>query len=661
MLAFFSALIAKQSLATYFFSAVVALWAILRPTMIRDDEERPLPPNRLVRVVVVILYLSVYLSLVGLGILGGKAFTDNADSFLTQTMYGMVKFSMPSVRDSVPFLAFSILFLATQWPPIAQLEKRLLVWLFRGSHLGPDGQSLARHLVECDFDPSPEERKRSIEGLRAFNVFLTDNDTKSIRLGSIENWRKVNALLRMVHDWNPSGQSALSKEQQRQLTQLAAAHERKTKLALGIVTLLAKGKDQGGTLSKVSAILDSAPHGDPMEAAEREATLAMMVGNAALETPGETLRVGSKELETYLRPINDYFAVEYQLLLEELSRLAATSLLHAGDLSGERLEELKRVGFGGLGLIERMDIGRLLMFLFAIASLGFAILFFFGPGARPIADPEIAREWRPVMLIMQASIALIMAAAALIGAYVGSNALLAQAPKTPWRAYIMAGLVGILAFVLTHGIQFAVFGDPMTKRREIELRVQERYLARTAPLVVGEDRTLLAERALDRRVPQLGPETKRPLMRIAPFALLPFFIVIGMCRLARIRRYWTPQPVSQSRLASKVWERTIDGMAMAVILFGSCLLAFTISRMLGLMPQPSPVPGMPPPPSNPLFLLIPFGGLGFAIGALVVRDVRLAAHTRMIDREPRPVAPPPAANRPAVEPGKALAGGAAIG
>lgn len=649
MTSYLASVFANQGVATLVCAFFVALWAVLRPASIRDYEERPLPPNLVVQVVIVLLYIAVYLTLVGMATIGGQAFASLAESVLDQTSYIHIKPYVADMRKTAPGLAFFAFFGPLSLLPVRELERRFLVWMHRGTHLNQDGRLLALHLAECTFVPSPEERQRSIKGLRAFNVFLTQGDTSTIKLVSVEHWRKVNALLELMHTWNPPGGSMLSANQQRRLALLAAAHERKTGLALGIVSLLARDGDRAGTLAKVSEILDKASHDKPAEIANSETTLAALLVGSGPRAQHASTRVAPQELEAYLQPINDYFAVEYQLLLEDLTQLAAQSLMYAGDRAATRLDDLKRIGFCGLGYIERMDMARLLMVLFSVGVSGFATLFAFRFAMQAGISPEVARDTNADMMVMLASISLIMAAAALIGAYAGSNGEYARAARPPWGRYLRAGLFGVLAFFLIHGAQFALMGgDPMSKRREAEQQRQERILALTARSLPAEDRALLAEARIDKRPPAASADNLRALGRIAPFALLPFFIVVGMCLLARLPRHWRPAPVAQSAVGLRIWDRTLDGFAMCAILFAASALAMTVASALGLMPPRGDAAAGAPP--NLAIVLIQFAILGFAIGAIVVRDVRLAAHTRMVEtRESPPARPPPAAQGPARE------------
>jgi hypothetical protein len=643
-----STVFVQQQVGVLFFGALVVLWAVLRPPMIRDDDECPLPPHVVVRVVLVILYLALYLALVGTASIGGQLFVDAAELLLTQTWYGYVQAYVTQIRTYAPGFAFLLLLAPMSLVPVRELERRFLVWMHRGSHLGEDGQLLARHLAHGPFEPSEAERRRSLTILAEHDVVVTDTDTRTIRLVSVEHWRKVNALLGLLHAWNTPQRSYLNKAQQRQLRLLTAAHERKTRLALGIVTLLAQDSDRGRALSRVGTLLGAAPHGDDAAVAGIEGELAGMLDRAALEPagrPGETVRLASADLQRYLEPINAYFAVEYTLMLDDLAQLASASLVHAGDLAASRLDDLKAAGFADLGTIERMDIPRLLLVLIGAAVSGFLILLLFRLRQNAGMDPDYLRMIRTDTLISLGAFSLALAVAALIGAYIGSNTRIVRAPRPPWGRYLRAGLFAVLAFFLVTGAQIAVFGDPTSKRRAAMEAWQAQVLMRTTPSLTADEAAEIAAGVVARRMPTAG--RSRPLLRRAPFALMPFLLVIGMCMLARGAGYWAPGPIARSPLAAKVWERTLDGLVVSAVLATACGLAFAVAMAIGTMPAPPPPTAPPLPgaggPPNPLYVVLQLAIVGFAIGALVMRDVRLAAHTRMVlaDADPGPAAEPP--------------------
>lgn len=642
------AVFVRQEFATILFSVFVVLYAILRPPMIRDDEDRPLPPIKVVRLAVIVLYLSVYLALTGLAVMGGKSFSALAAQYLEQTAYSFSRYvNAPDIKSSAPALAFTLLFFSMFFEPIRQLERQILVWLHLGSHLGNDGKLLARHLATCAYEPSEKQRQRSIDRLSGFHLFLSDRKTDTIRLRSVDSWRKADALLSLIGEWNADGRSTLSKEHRRRIKTLAAAHDRKTRLAVGVVGLIARAGDKAAALSRISRAMD-ATQGAGAIPEDSETKLASIIGAEELQRlerhetdvrPGdvrqdEAIIVNSQELATYLEPIDDYFVEEYALILDELGDIAAHALLQAGDEAGARLETLKEAGFRGLGLIERMDIPRLLLILFGVAVAGFAILITLGPMQN--TDAEIRRQMQNDRAVMIGAIALIMAVATLVGAYIGSTGSLARAQPFPWRGYLQAGFAGVLAFFLIHAVQFQLFGDPLAKRRELEAKRQELVIAVQSPLLQPEVRRQSAEVAAERRKPV---EVNRPLLRIAPFSILPFAIVIGLCVLARFERPWIPAAARGSRLATKVFERTVDGLAMAIIVMLAVLAAFGLATALGTMP-PRPEAG-PTAAGLPrvVLILIPFSMLGFTIGALVLRDMRLAAHTRLVQADPAPQPP----------------------
>src|SRR5262249_56433725 len=69
--------------------------------------------------------------------------------------------------------------------------------------------------------------------------------------------------------------------------------------------------------------------------------------------------------------IEGYFIVEYRLLLSRVARLAAKSIIRAGDAADHRLDDLKAAGFEGLGSIRPLTSHRILWLFLAVAVGGF--------------------------------------------------------------------------------------------------------------------------------------------------------------------------------------------------------------------------------------------------------------------------------------------------
>ena len=211
-----------------------------------------------------------------------------------------------------------------------------------------------------------------------------------------------------------------------------------------------------------------------------------------------------------MRKIEGYFLVEYRLLLDRVSKLAAKSIVHAGDLADDRLDELKAVGFGGLGSIRPLSAHRVLWFFLSVAIGGFLIYYVLWydtvvnrlrnlPG-RNLPEVQVQAVGQ-TMLIGIGFFVTTIAFAALIGALFGSSSSNARAKETPWAKYAFAGMLAVVVFFIMQLIREAV--------------IHASGLSDTLALI------------------QAGTWGRARLRASAVWCTLPLFVTVGVCWLAR--------------------------------------------------------------------------------------------------------------------------------
>lgn len=640
--------VSRQWSIVLFFALIILLWAMIRPSTIRDDDNRRLARNGTARTFLVVSYVLLYLVLVGVFYTGGEALQRNfgptVDALIGATPLSWIpKDYLARLTTRAPYLGFFTLGALAYLGPCRDIERRFLIWAHGGSHLHSDTVLLTEHLVTCPYVPSDAERMRNIEGLKAFNVFLTDTETQSMDLGSVKLWRKVNVLLRLVRTWNEGEGRLLSSNEMRLLETIAQAHSRKTKLALDIVSVMAQGRAQGAAFSQVTDMLAKAPHGDPARTAAREVELGTMIGSAAQPARDQPpVRLASKELKGYLTLINDYFVVEYQLLLNDLARITAKSVVLSADAAPDRLEAMRVAGFDGLGRIEPIGVDGILKAFLTVGVGGFLIFYLlqYRRTQQQLAsagvDTELLEKAGQGQLMLLATIALVMAVAALIGCFIGSRGTDLREHEVPWRRYCGGGLLAVLAFMLIHWAQMSLAGDAMAAMREARRQQFERQAAR---LSASDAQKAVAAAATGADVaPSL--KVKEPVAKTAeqrfrfrnllPWSILPFLITVSICRLARMPHWPAPGVIRQTRLRRAVWERSLDGIIVGVVLALGVLLARAISELFGLGPRHSPMRDPKVAWQFVITFATAMGLLGAVVGAAVVRDTRLAAHSKIV-------------------------------
>lgn len=595
---------------------LVLAWAIYLPFVVRDPEQRKLPPNVKARLLIVFLYALIFVALVAAFAVGGK----KAIEFFDPTRGGLWHNAFQYFEGEAPLLAVTTLALPHSFRFFREIESGLVVWLHSALYFKSDVQALSLHLRKCSFAPTAGERESNISYLREFDVYVEDSDP-SVRLESVIAWRKTSTLLRLLRLWNDGHEDVLDKSEMILLDELERAHARKTRLAMDIIRMIrhqeqgARGAVPAEAFGRLALMLASASHVDRSEVGAVEDRLKEILSTTltpAIATSGTirepgAMHLSSRELQHHLAQIDSYFRVEYALLLERASELAAKSIVHAGDDAPVRLETMKSVGFGQLGRVETINFDRILWVFFAVSLLGFLLYFYWAPasggGMRVQAD-------------ILSRIVLVTSLATLTGAIFGSSRSLASRPATPWTAYIAAGLISVGFFVAVHGTAF------LLDNVKLETTSVDQSIDRAGPAISQP------EPAAAPSMPSSPPQFKiENFASMLPFAVSPFFIAVAICWLAR-QKSW-PRP---SFAPIAIWERTIDGLVLGAVMALGTLTAFTLHQAFDTEIWRVMQNRLGEAGATGVLGLIKFSpapALGFLIGAIVVRDVRTAAHAQL--------------------------------
>ena len=566
------------------FTAVVAVWALARPTTIRDSDNRRLPPNLTARFIIVLLYALIYLGLVAVFVFA-RPFVMNALNVLPD----QIESAFRSLEKQGPLLAVMALVGLHSLAPLREAERAFIIWIHSVRHLHGDAKTLIAHFQTCVFTPSEVEHQKNLDELARHNIFVTDSNSRGIDLPSVVTWRKLTTMLRCLREWNKDNRRVLSDVQMELLEEVEKAHARKTRLATDILRLLnhvSIGKGTVEILNQLSTLLAAASHSDRRSVAGVEAQLKSLLGGEVSPHDSNRVHLSSSELQGFLSQIDGYFQVEYQILLRQAAELTALSIVYAGDLAPERLRELKKVGFHGLGRIEPVSFDRILWLFLIISIGGFAIFYML----RYQQLKHVPGVNRTGLILGLGIFSVTMALATLIGAAFGSNKRHVHAPHTPWGAYFTAGLISMALFETAHAVRWLM----------------------TASESVGS-----------------APGEVLPLYQQAPWAAIPFLLTIGICWLARLDHWFTP-PVLRTQTAQGLWERCWDGTTLAVLIFVAYSSAIGLHEVLSI-----DLPGsLKKDPYDP-GIFLPIMLFGFLIGAVAVRDSRRAGRATIVERSDR--------------------------
>lgn len=564
--------------AVAFFASLVLWWGMVRPSMVRDYDNRRLPSNPTARGLFAFMCVLAYIALVA-------AFHSASD--VAQNIGRAVPFAsglIDNFKDQSPLLAALTFGGLLQIAFIREIERSVLVWAHSARHLHSDGLILASHLLRCDFTPTDDERRRNRDTARRYGVYVTDEALDGLGLVTFNNWRKVAALLRVLREWNDNKRRVLSEGDMLLLDEIEMAHERKTQLAMTIVKIveqIRKGGDPSKALSDVLKTLAETAHLDRAGVAAMEARVKEMLEGQQAGAADRPVRLSGEELRAQLVQIEVYFQIEYEILLQQTADLVAKSVTLAGEQAPDRLQHLKALGFAGLGRIERINVDRILWIFLAVFVGGFLIMFIGNMNRQGASADGMAR------------FAFAMAIAALIGAIVGSTRRYARADATPWSKYIAGGVVAGAIFL---GIQAVT-------------ALVKSYL--NVPLAPGQQ--------------------PFSVYRTLPWTMLPLLLTVAVAALARVPRWPAPPGLGAY---DRIWERLVDGVCLSGAIMLAFYIAIAMHHLLGLELPRVIQELMKAPHILPLPVLPQLQGFAFFIGFFVLRDVRRAAHARIVEVMP---------------------------
>jgi len=577
-------------------SAIAGLWAVFRPDLVRDNDGRRLPYSLTARVAFTVLFVFAYLALAAAFLFGGFFIKS-----LSELMGPVPKF-LQEFDNQASVLALFASFGLYSFAPFREVERNVLSWMHDTGHLRGEFEALAAHLEDCAFNTSPEEHNRNLKSLEAAEIYITDDNARNINLESVVAWRKTASLLRRVREWNASGPRVLSQEEMELLREIEGAHARKTRLAMDIIRIfdgIREGDSSVGALSAVTEMLTGASHANPARVAQIEAAAQAHLGDEpAPAAPPRPVRITGEQLQQYLKKIEGYFMVEYRLLLSRVARLAAKSIIRAGDIADHRLDDLKAAGFEGLGSIRPLSTHRILWLFLAVAIGGFLVYYLLWyeimlervqalPGVN-MTDAQLA-VYGQTTLIGIGFFVTTIAFAGLIGALFGSTSANARAKETPWAKYFLAGIISIIVYFLMQLIRESV----------------------------------IHATGLSEALSLIRPTTWVTRIKAnAPWCVLPFFTTVGICWLAR-QKPW--QPIGMlGESGTALLQRVSDGVLVGVLMLPAFSIAVSVLLMVGIR-----LPDVLRSRFDITVMAI-LAVLGFIVGATVVRDVRTAAHTRVV-------------------------------
>jgi hypothetical protein len=565
------------------FTLAIALFALIRPTMVRDYDNQPLPNNATARVILVILYVLIYVALaVGLYLSG-----QTVAQYLPPLPY--VQSVADQMTTGAPVVALVTLGTLWQIPFTRELERAFLITLHSTRHLHNDILLLTQRLVGGVFDPPASERNLNLNMLKKHGVFVRDDDPGPVEIMTINNWRKVSSLLRLLRVWNQDRISVLSDEERRLLDRIQTAHDRKTLLAMTIIRMTRQAPEGTETTKMLAELMQRLSGGaqlhraDQGEIEERAKSILSEGGHAALQP----VRLSPEEFRMCLNEVVGYFEIEYDILLQQLAQLVARATVLAGDKAAERLEQLKAIGFGGLGRIERINLD-VVLWLFLVATFG-GFLVVYIPNMGHVSNPQALARF-----------ALSMSIAGLIGALVGSVRRHARALYPPWTVYFLAGLFAAalyVGFTLVHNLINEI------------LQIQ--------------------------RAPDERPFS---LLDTVTWGLLPLMLTVAIAFLARVR-IWSGLPYLGE--LSPIAERIIDGVCVSAVVLIGYYGAIVLHPVLGLDLSERLQQRMAAPHILPIPIFPPLQTLAFLIGFFFVRDARRVAHATIVE-DIKSAAPKPA-------------------
>jgi hypothetical protein len=188
-----------------------------------------------------------------------------------------------------------------------------------------------------------------------------------------------------------------------------------------------------GKLNMIASLLSDLSHSDRSEIMNTEAKVKRLLEDAKNKTPGDEnqpMHITGRRLSEYVGVIEKYFVAEYRLMLEQLARLMAKWVFRAGDRAADQLESLKKLGFTGLGHIDRINFDHILW----VIMLSFPVVFLSFLISSALNNGIAESLQRPRFLYIASTVATTAALSVLIGTVWGSQRRLAQRKQTPWTS-----------------------------------------------------------------------------------------------------------------------------------------------------------------------------------------------------------------------------------
>ncbi len=560
------------------FLVLVLAWSMVRPNMIRDYDNRVLPSNPTARFAFSFACAIAFVSLA----LGYKLFIGAAENILT-AMIPQGKGFFENFKGQPAMLAVITLGGMLQFSIFRDLERSTLIWLHSRRHMSDDLNKLSRHLEDGPYSPSPAERQKHRDSVKRYGIYVTDESIDGVGLVTFNKWRKTSTLLRLVRTWNDAEDTrVLGSEDMKLLGVLETSHDRKTELAMAILKMVDEVQvHQGGETEKALGamlkVLSDTPHIDRDSVAAAEARAKIIFSGSVEDLAKKQLRLTGEQLKNRIVQIERYFEIEYQIMMEQVSLLAARSVVLSGDKANDRLDQMKAAGIGGLGSIQQFNFDRI-MWMFLVVLLGGFLVMYLG----------YSNQLRPGMAEGLARFSFAMSIAALIGAIVGSRRRHSRVVVTPWNKYITGGITAGVAFI---GI--SVLSNAIKESMGIP-----------------------------------PPEGQPPfsVYRMLPWALLPCLTAIAIARLARIPHWPSVRGIVSYRW---LYVRTVDGIFVSLALFVAFCIAFSLHSLMGIELSPN-LKALADKAWLPIPIIWTVQWLGFLIGFTVIRDVRWAAHSTII-------------------------------
>jgi hypothetical protein len=575
----------RRSIETFLsFLVLVIGWSLIRPNMVRDYDNRALPYNTTARIAFTVAFVVAFMSIA----LAYAMFIGAADNVFNTMLPGGRGF-FETFKGQPAMLAVLTLGLLLQFTMFRDLERSTLVWLHSRRHMSDDFNKLWHHLDDGPFSPSPQERQKNRDAVKKYGIYVTDEGLNAVGLVTFNKWEKTCTLLRLVGAWNDSEDSrVLGDDDIKLLRDLQTSHDRKTELAMTILKMVDEVQVQHSAeaekaLSAMLKVLSDTPHIDRDSVAAAEARAKVIITGTLEDLSKKQLRLTGEQLRNRIVQIERYFEVEYQIMLEQVAQLAARSVVLSGDKANDRLDQMRAAGVGGLGSIQQFSFDRVL-WMFLVVSLGGFLVLYLGNST----------SMTPTMAEAIARFSFAMAIAALIGAIVGSRRRHSKSLETPWSRYILMGFLAGAIFILVSALSIWV------------------------------------KEAMG--IPQPAGQPPFSFYRLLPWAFLPCIITITIARLARLP-HWPQIP----QLGSYRWlyVRTMDGPCVSLALFVAYCIAISLHDLMGLELSKN-LQDMKAKARLPIPILWGLQSMGFLIGFAVVRDVRWAAHSTIIETVEQP-------------------------